>query len=189
MRHKYETRGIVLSRAAVGEANTLVTMLTRELGLVRARAQGLRRSGAKLAAALATLAESEAVLVRGKEHWRLAGAVLQEGWFAKLTDRTERERAGRITTLLLRIVGSEMGESDLYDILIGFLHALAEAPRDLHDAAEILAALRIVRSLGFDDGEALGGANDFSTELLARVAAERSAYVLRVNRGISASGL
>jgi len=51
MRHKYETRGIVLSRSPLGEANAFVTLLTPELGLVRARAQGVRRSGAKLSAA------------------------------------------------------------------------------------------------------------------------------------------
>ncbi|MDE1919605.1 MAG: recombination protein O N-terminal domain-containing protein, partial [Patescibacteria group bacterium] len=84
MRHKYETRGIVLSRAPAGETNALVTLLTPGLGIVRARAQGLRRSGAKLAAALATFAESEVVLVRGREGWRVTGAVLEENWFMKM---------------------------------------------------------------------------------------------------------
>ena len=84
MRHKYETRGIVLSRSPVGEASSFVTLLTSELGLVRALAQSVRRPGAKLAPALATLAESSVVLVRGKEGWRLAGAVLEESWLEKL---------------------------------------------------------------------------------------------------------
>mgnify|MGYP001567250827 CR=1 FL=1 len=77
MRYKYETRGIVLSRAPSGEANAFITLITPELGLVRARAQGVRKPGAKLAAALATFAESSLVLVRGKEDWRIAGAVLE----------------------------------------------------------------------------------------------------------------
>ena len=44
----------------------LVTLLTPELGLVRARAEGVRRSGAKLAHALQTLHASDVILVRGK---------------------------------------------------------------------------------------------------------------------------
>src|SRR3989338_9216530 len=96
MRHKYETRGIVLSRSSLGEANAFITLLTPELGLVRARAQGLRRSGAKLAAALPTLAESSVVLVRGRDGWRLAGAVLEENWFARIQRAAARARAARV---------------------------------------------------------------------------------------------
>ena len=48
---------MVLSRAPKGEANASIVLLTQDIGLVRARAQGVRRSGAKLAAALATFAE------------------------------------------------------------------------------------------------------------------------------------
>ena len=84
MRHKYDTRGIVLSRLPLGEANAFITLLTPELGLVRVRAQGIRMPGAKLASALATFAESSLVLVRGREGWRLAGAVLEENWFKRL---------------------------------------------------------------------------------------------------------
>src|SRR3989344_3293576 len=100
MRHKYETRGIVLSRSPLGEANSFVTLLTPDLGLVRARAQGLRRSGAKLAAALATFAESEIVLLRGKEHWRIAGAVLEENWFSRIQGAGPRVKAARACGLL-----------------------------------------------------------------------------------------
>src|SRR3989338_714111 len=78
MRHKYETRGIVLSRSPVGEAIPFVTLLTPELGLVRALAQSIRKPNAKLASALTTFAESSVVLVRGRDGWRLSGAVLEE---------------------------------------------------------------------------------------------------------------
>ena len=38
MRHKYVTRAIVLARAPLAESASLITLLTEEFGLVRARA-------------------------------------------------------------------------------------------------------------------------------------------------------
>lgn len=189
MRHKYETRGLVLARVAAGETNTLVTLLTRELGLVRARAQGLRRSGAKLAAALTTFSESDVVLVRGKEGWRLTGAVLVENWFEQFKTSAVRERAGRVTALLLRLVAGETPDNELYEIVTAFFAALTTFPEEQHDAVEILAALRILAALGLENGVVTPSTELFTAELLAEVARERAECVARINNGIVASGL
>lgn len=189
MRHKYETRGIVLSRSSLGEANAFITLLTPELGLVRARAQGLRRSGAKLAAALPTLAESSVVLVRGRDGWRLAGAVLEENWFARIQRAAARARAARVSGLLLRLVAGEAHDAALFPVMRGFFETLAELPEDAHEAAEVLAALRVLAALGLDAGEIPGEASAFTASLLATVTLERPSYIARINRGIVASGL
>jgi recombinational DNA repair protein (RecF pathway) len=189
MRYKYETRGIVLSRASSGEANAFVTLLTPELGLVRARAQGVRRPGAKLAAALATFAESSLVLVRGKEGWRIAGAVLEENWFKRMHRATQRKRASRVSGLLLRLVAGEAHDPGLFPIMSGFFTALSELPEDAHDAAEMLAALRTLAALGLDVGGIPGEASAFAPPLLAAVTEDRTNYIARINRGIAASGL
>ncbi len=189
MRHKYETRGIVLSRAPLGETNAFITLLTPELGLVRVRAQNVRTSGAKLAAALATLAESSFVLVRGREGWRLAGAVLEENWFKRLAPAASRERAARVSGLLLRLVAGETRDPGLFVVMSGFFKALSEASENEQDAAEVLAALRILAALGLDEGEVPGDASAFTSPLLAAVAKNRSTYIARINRGITASGL
>ncbi|HVM58782.1 MAG TPA: recombination protein O N-terminal domain-containing protein [Candidatus Paceibacterota bacterium] len=186
MRHKYRTRGIILARAPAGEANASLTILTEELGLIRARAQGLRRPGAKLAAALTTFAEADLQLVRGKDSWRVAGALSLENWFEKLPSRAARERAARVTGLLLRLAG-EAGDEALYATLAGFLSALSVRPEAEHDPIEIMAALELLRTLGLDAGEA--PADAFSPEALARASRERASYVARINRGITASGL
>lgn len=189
MRHRYETRGIVLGRSPLGEANTLVTILTPELGLVRARAQGLRRPGAKLSSALATFAESELTLLRGKEGWRVAGAVLYENWFLRLSEKESRERASRISGLLLRLVAGESPETRLFTHLRDFLESLSGAPREHREPLEILAALSVIEALGLDDGELPPTGARFAPASCSVVRDARSAYVTRVNRGIQASGL
>ncbi|MFZ2500719.1 MAG: recombination protein O N-terminal domain-containing protein [Minisyncoccia bacterium] len=195
MRVKYTTRGIVLARTHAGEANTFVTMLTPDLGLVHARVQSLRSSGAKLGASLATFAESECVLVRGKEGWRVAGAVLEENWFAKLQTANARRRAARVSGLVLRLVAGEVRDAELYAIIREFFEALTTSPvlnsgvGDAHEAVEVVAALRTLTALGLDTGDLPVSSSLFAPPLLATVAAERSHYISRINTGIAASGL
>ncbi len=187
MRHKYATRAIVLARHPAGEANATLTLLTRELGVVRARAQGVRRSGAKLAAALATFSESDVVLVRGAEGWRLSGAVLAEHWFAKVGSADARALASRFVGLLLRLAPVDAAEPALFPLMEELLGALASAPPESYDAIECLAALRLLAALGFDAGALPAGG--FSPNALTEVAGDRRAFIARVNHGIEASGL
>lgn len=189
MRYKYETRGIVLARSPSGEANAFVTLLTPGLGLVRARAQGVRRPGAKLAAALATFAESSLVLVRGKEEWRIAGAVLEENWFTQIARAEARAVAARVSGLLLRLVAGEVHDPELFSIITGFFEALATLPEEAYESAEVLAALRVLSSLGLDAGIIPGAMSEFTPSVLAEIAKKRTSYVARINNGIVSSGL
>lgn len=189
MRHRYDTRGIVLGRAPLGEANALVSVLTPDLGLVRARAQSVRSSGAKLAAALTTLTESSIILVRGKEGWRLAGAVPEEQWFGRIPAKESRERSARVAGLILRLVPGEAPDTELFMVMRAYLEALATLPDALHEAAEVLAVLRILKTLGLDTGEMPDELNEFLPSSLSHIREEQAAYIARINAGIAASGL
>ena len=187
MRHKYVTEVIVLGRTTHGEANALVTLLTKELGLIRARAQGVRKPGAKLAHALTTLAGSDVTLIRGKEGWRLAGAILSYDYFESL-EAPARERVGRIAALIARLVSGESTDATLYTLMDAFLRALPMLSDEEGENAEVLAALLLLSSLGLDAGEMPPG-ELFAKDALAYVGEHRTALVSRVNRGIQASGL
>lgn len=178
----------MLGRSHVGEATTYVSVLTPELGLVHARAQSLRKPGAKLAAALTTFAESSVVLVHGKEGWRIAGAVLEENWFTRLVDLNARLAAGRVSGLLLRLVPGETHDPALFAVMRGFFDALAQLPGRAYEA-EVLAALRVLRALGLDAGEIPGDTTDFTAQVLDRVGETRTECIARINHGIAASGL
>lgn len=188
MRPKYDTRGIVLARAPSGEANASVTILTEDLGLIQARATGVRRPGAKLASALATFAESDLVLVKGKDSWRVAGAVLAHNWFEAMSPPA-RSRAVRVVGFVLRLSPHETPETDLFPVLRVFFETLSNESEDAHDAAEILVALQLLAALGLDAGSLPDGARSFSRAALDAIAADRRGYVARINRGIEASGL
>jgi DNA repair protein RecO (recombination protein O) len=183
MRHKYVTSSLVLARTPIAESASLVTLLTDEFGLIRARAEGLRKPGAKLAHALQTLDRSDVTLVRGKEGWRLSGAILEEHWFGKL-DRSSRLRAGRVAGLLLRLVHGEANDPALFDLFVAFLAKLPDLDEASQDALECATALRMLALLGLDAGPLpdTDAYEPLSSE-------ERRAIVTRINQGILASGL
>ena len=188
MRHKYETRGLVLARAPVGEAHARLAILTEDLGLVWARAQGLRRSGGKLASSLVTFAETDLVLVRGKEGWRITGAVLVKNWFTHLVEPDARRTASRVAGLALRLSPGEDAAVVLLPVMRSFLTALSCATSTTRDGAELVAVSHLLATLGLnEEDESLSVS--FAPEQLARVIGERHQYVARINRGITASGL
>lgn len=183
MRHKYHTRALVLGRSPLSESAALIALLTEEFGLLRARAEGLRKPGAKLAHALQTFDLSEVTLVRGKEGWRLSGAVLETHLFAELS-KESRARASRVNGLFLRLVQGEGGDPALFTLWSEFLALLPRLTEEEQDAAECFFALRLLGHLGLDAGAV---PEDQGYQPLSPEA--RRALVTRINRGIAASGL
>ena len=64
------TRGLVIREQPVGESGKLLTLLTRDAGVVRAFVHGVRKSGSALAAPCSLYALSDFVLVAGKTRGR-----------------------------------------------------------------------------------------------------------------------
>lgn len=164
----------------------LVTLLTPELGLIRARAEGVRRAGAKLAHALQALNESDVMLVRGKDGWRVTGAMLGEDRFANL-GRDARARFARVAGLLLRLVHGESDDPSLHAAFADFVRALESLPEEEGEAAESLIVLRLLAALGFDAGEM--PPEGYGADARAYVTDRRAHIISRINRGIGASGL
>ena len=186
MRHKYTTEALVLARHPLKEAGMLTALLTKEFGLIHARTEGVRRSGAKLAHALQTLRMSEVHLVRGKEGWRVTGAHLQEDCFADLP-QPARRGAARVSGLLQRLLGKDIEDTRAYETYFTYIEALRGLEESTYDHAETLVALRLLHSLGVDAGEL--PPEGYDAVALAYALESKSALVERINRGILASGL
>lgn len=74
MHQIYHTEAVVLKSSSHGEANKRVWLFTKELGVVVATVQGVRKSGAKLASHIVDYAKVYVDLVQGKDVWRLISA-------------------------------------------------------------------------------------------------------------------
>lgn len=163
-------------------------LLTEDFGLIRARSQGARKLGAKMSAGLQTLSSSDITLLRGRDGWRMAGAVPEVNWAREL-NREGRLRAARVLELADRLIRGEHEDADLFAVLDGFLRALPEHSSADQDALETLAVVRLLHALGLDAGDIYGELRDFSGTAIAGAREARAPLITRINRGIAASGL
>src|SRR3989338_2621823 len=147
MYEKYITEGIVLGKRSVGEANTLVFILTRELGRVRAKATSSRREASKLRYGLETLSRGRYTFVRGKQEWRLTGVC--EVWREFLgTTPAQSKRLGQVSRLLMRLGLGAGHTPELYKTVCGVFESLAHTEENA-DSVECVLVLRILAHLGY----------------------------------------
>lgn len=191
--HKiFVTEGIVLGKRGVGEANTLVSIFTYELGLVRARATSARVEQSKLRYGLETLTEARYSLVRGKHEWKLVGV---EDVSRSLMggEASRRTRAGKIAALLLRLIHGEERVPALYKTVAEGLMAIARTPtQEDADATETVLVLRVLAHLGYlPHTQALSQfiEGEYSVELAAQALKSRSLLIRAINESLIATGL
>ena len=87
-RRLYVTDAIVLSRFDFGEADRILTLLTPELGKIKAIAKGIRRPTSRIGGALEPLAELRIQLARGRTFDVVTQVTMQHTWLG-LRDRLE----------------------------------------------------------------------------------------------------
>ena len=191
MYDKHITEGIVLGKRAVGEANTLVYILTRELGLVRAKATSSRREVSKLRYGLETLSRGRYTFVRGKAEWRLTGVDEVSREFLGTTP-AQSKRLGQVSRLLMRLVLGAEHTPELYKTVCGGFESLARTEQNA-DSVECVLVLRILAHLGYlPELPALAPFvedSSFSPELALQAAASRKLLIKLINDSLQATGL
>ena len=191
--HKvFVTEGVVLGKRGVGEAHTLVSMLTYELGLIRVKATSARAEASKLRYGLESLSLGRYAMVRGKAEWKLTG-VENVSHELLLGGRDRRTRSGKIAKLLLRLIHGEERVPALYKTVVEGLGAIARAETAADaEAVETVLVLRVLAHLGYlPRTQALsqfieGG---YSVELSAEALKSRSLLVRAINESLTATGL
>lgn len=98
----YTTQGIILKKTGFGEADALYTIYTKDYGKIRARAQGVKKEGAKLKGHLETLNLARIGFILGKNGERLTHAELQNAWLGIRGDFEKLGAAVYMTELVDR---------------------------------------------------------------------------------------
>jgi DNA repair protein RecO len=150
--HVYHTEGIILGGSYSGEANKVVRVLTKELGLIVGVAQGARLIRSKLRYSLTDYTHGTFALVRGKNIWRVTNA----SGYNNLTKLFSGERekflmCARVLSLVDRLVQGEDKNQELYDIVALGIDFLSKSPLEIHDIlnAERIMVLKVLHSLGY----------------------------------------
>jgi len=105
----YTTEALVLAERESGERAKILTLFSRELGLVYVHGAGLRRMESKLRYNLELYSLCLVSLVPGKENWKLVGAENSR----KLP--VDLSCAAAISQLMLRLMGTHVLHPELFD--------------------------------------------------------------------------
>ncbi len=146
MHHIYHTEGILVEAREKGEANLLLSIFTREMGMLFATAQSVRHEKSKLRFALQEFSHSNIDLVRGKDMWRVTSATPIKSYSSIVLDGTRGIVAQNIFKLILRLCHGEDTNEELYDHVVKSLTMLSEKKfrdRDLKHF-EMVAVFRII---------------------------------------------
>ena len=136
--HIYTTKGLILSERPLREADRVYSILTRDLGLIRATALGARKESSKLRGGLEPVALVSISLVRGKEYWRTTSVEL----IHKVKPLQEILRP---LALLEKLVQGEAHHPELFDAL----ERLVASPNTKAEMFEIGFVAQILHHLGY----------------------------------------
>jgi recombinational DNA repair protein (RecF pathway) len=185
MHHIYHTEAFILKGLPHGEDSKTLVLYTRELGLVYARAHGVRKLSSKLRYVLQDYARVQVDVVRGKEIWRLTtaapGAMLS-------FDPANEAIVARVCQLVARLCGQEANE-EVFTALVR-LYELTSRPLTRDDAktVELLSVARILIALGYLSRDLLRASDDATLSLFSDVGYQHR-LVRDINMALASSHL
>jgi DNA repair protein RecO len=148
MHHIYHTEGLILGSKNYGETGKCYFIFTRELGMVYASAQGVRKMSSKLRFVLRDFGHIRVDLIRGKDFWRLTSASKTNQLENLEKNKEKLAILVNISNLLRRLLAGEEGDEFLFDDLLNGLVFLEKAKSDFHNI-EVVIVLRILYNLGY----------------------------------------
>lgn len=188
MHHIYHTEGIILGSRNYGEAGKCFYIFTRELGMIYASAQGVRKMSSKLRYVLQDFSYVKIDLVRGKDFWRVTSASKTN----ELEDFINKNEAlgvfSNVARLLKRLLAGEDKNEILFDDLLRGLKVLEKSvSKEEIRNVEVLLVLRILHHLGYvGGGESVGEytISPFEDELVFQISKNRSKVLNHINKAL-----
>lgn len=194
MHHIYHTHGFITSARNAGEANKVFTIYTKEMGLIRATTQGVRRHSSKLRFALQEFSYARIDLVRGRDVWRVTSATPMSSFPYARSHKNSLVLIARISKLLERLCDGEEPNVRIFDDFINACFFLDELPisKETLQALELYLVLRIMNVLGYIGEAPLFKeylSADFKSILPEKILQERQSIIASINKAFLESQL
>jgi DNA repair protein RecO (recombination protein O) len=194
MHHIYHTHGFILSSRNTGEANKILIIYTREMGLVRAAAQGIRFYKSKLRFSLQDFSYANIDLVRGRDIWRVTSALNISSFPYARSSRQSLLLISRVSLLIERLCDGEEPNEDIFDDFIQALYLLDDIniSSTSREALELHLVLRIMNTLGYiGESNTLKNylSSSFDETKIKSLLKERSSIIAHINRALNESQL
>lgn len=193
MHHIYHTEGLILGSKSYGETGKYYSIFTRDLGMIYASAQGVRKMSSRLRFVLNDYAYIKLDFVRGKDFWRLTTASKTN----MLEDVSKNKGAFRIyvniARLLQRLLAGEDANVELFDDVLKGLMILEKCKtEDEFRNTEAVIVLRVLHNLGYiGENNALDNVIKSPLEevLIYEAAKNRPKMLLEINKALSETHL
>ncbi|MFZ2621457.1 MAG: recombination protein O N-terminal domain-containing protein [Minisyncoccia bacterium] len=146
--HIYTTPGIILKRTPFGEANIMLHVLTRDLGLIIASARSARLSVSKLRSALQEYTYVSLSCIKGKNGWKITNVVENGSFFYEYPEYSHVTMA-QVASVLMKMIPGESPHPEIFETIesgFEFLESLREVSTP---DFEVLIVLRILYQLGY----------------------------------------
>lgn len=192
--HIYHTHGFILGGTAVGEANKYITIFTRELGVIGAVAQGIRKIDSKLRYSLQDFSYAHVDVIRGKHSWRITSAAPQSDFDQLRADPAKFALYAKLLGIIRRLCsGEEPNEILFAEVHQAFLFLDQSASsNESRSGFELVFLIRLLSNLGHMQPFAglesylAGGIDD---ALCQQAHAEKPALIKEINTALKESQL
>ncbi len=183
----YTTEGFVLGSTPSGEASKTFWIYTKDFGLIKAKAQGVRLLASKLRYAIEEYSLATFSLVKGREVWRLTGA------HDKKSPQENMLMRARVLSLVRRLVqGEEVNEKLFSALLALFDEKYMALTREEQIAFESLALIHVLSSLGYLDVHIILGQeakDEFSVYNLPLIQSKKKEVIMEINKALKETQL
>lgn len=142
----YRDEGVVLRTVKLGEADRIITLLTRDHGKVRAVAKGARRTKSRFGARLEPFMRVDVLIAQGRSLDVISQAESLRAYAGHIVDDYDAYVAANVIVETVdKLISTEHERNATqYRLLIGALHALAMRAHD----SRAVSASYVLRALG-----------------------------------------
>ena len=120
----YKDEGIVLKTHKLGEADRILTLLTRENGKISAVAKGVRKTKSRWGARLEPFTQVELMLYKGRNLDTITGADIVQSFDRVRTDYVRLTSAAALVEVVEKITPDRERSLQTYSLLLSGLQAL-----------------------------------------------------------------
>ncbi|NEP48828.1 MAG: DNA repair protein RecO [Moorea sp. SIO3C2] len=130
MSQTYKATGINLKSIPLGEADRLLTILTREFGLIRVVAPGARKQKSKLGGRSGLFVINQLLLAKGRSLDKIIQAESTQSYPGLSQDLSKLAASQYLAELVLCHALSEQPQEELYELLNEHLRRLEQLPKN-----------------------------------------------------------
>ena len=197
----HTTPGFIIGSRPYGEAGKILSIFTRDNGLVTAVAQGIRLERSKLRPFIQDYSIGIYSLVRGKELWRLTSAQefsverLSIPVFSRERGVSIQELIARLALLLRRLLQGEDPHPQLFEVLYSCIRFVDQVQLSAIELSvlESLVVFRMVHALGYVGTDRTldqyATTTDISSAILGELTDKRTLMNAHINKALKESHL